>query len=45
MSRRRFARNGEAMIAPIGQYSDKEQYNDYGGQAGEELIHCGASFA
>jgi hypothetical protein len=31
--------------APIGQYADEEQYGDNGGQAGEELIHCGASFA
>ena len=27
------------------QYTDEEQYSDNGGQAGEELIHCGASFA
>src|SRR6185437_192491 len=31
--------------APISQYTDEEQYSDNGGQAGEELIHCGASFA
>ena len=30
--------------APLCQYADEEQYNDNGGQAGEELIHCGASF-